>query len=64
MNGNNRQMTLLHDNAPGHTARATRGWLAANHIPVFGPWPARSPDMNAIENFWAQMEKALEKRPN
>ena len=64
MNGHNRQMTLLHDNAPGHTARATRGWLAANNIPVFGPWPARSPDMNPIENLWAQMEKALERRPN
>ena len=49
---------------PEDTARATRGWLAANNIPVFGPWPSKSPDMNPIENLWAQMEKALERRPN
>ena len=54
----------MHDNAPGHRAHATRGWLAANNISVFGPWPARSPDMSPIENLWAQLEKAIERRPN
>ena len=27
----------MHDNAPGHRAHATRGWLAANNISVFVP---------------------------
>ena len=52
-------MAFMHDNAPEHRANATRGWLAANNIPVFGPWPARSPDMNPIDNLWAQLETAI-----
>ena len=39
VNCHNRQMTFMHDNAPGHRACATRGWLAAHNIPIFGPGP-------------------------
>ena len=51
INGHNRQMSFMQDNAPGHRAHATRGWLAANNIPVFGTCPARSPNMHPIENL-------------
>ena len=64
INGHNRQMSLMHDNAPGQTAGATRDSLAANNIQVFGPWPSKSPDMNPIEHLWAQLENALQRRPN
>ena len=37
LNRHNRPMAFQHDNAPGHRAHATRGWLAAQNIPVFGP---------------------------
>ena len=64
VNQHNRQMTFMHDKAPGHRAHATRGWLATHNIPVFGPWPSKSPDMNPIENLWAQLQRAIDNRPN
>ena len=63
VNRHNRQMTFMHDNAPEHRAHATRGWLAHN-IPIFGPWPSKSPDMNPIKNLWAQLQIAIDNRPN
>ena len=58
------QMQYMHDNAPAHRAIATRNWLHNNNIQVFGPWPSKSPDMNPIENLWAQMETAIQGRAN
>ena len=46
---------------PLDRAHATRGWLAPNNVHVFGHWPARSLDMNPIENLWAQLETAIKK---
>ena len=52
----------MQDNAPAHRAFVTRDWLRANNVQVFGPWSAKSPDMNPIENLWAQMETSLQNR--
>lgn len=46
------------DNAPCHTAKAVSKWFNENQIsPLI--WPARSPDLNPIENIWAWMDKKL-----
>lgn len=46
--------TYLQDSDPKHTAAATQQWLGANvpHYITRHEWPARSPDLNPIENAW------------
>nr|KAG5695720.1 hypothetical protein BaRGS_004465 [Batillaria attramentaria] len=47
-----------HDNARPHTARATQDLLQRSGIQVM-PWPALSPDMNPIEQFWDLLQTQL-----
>ena len=42
------------DNAPIHTAGLTRKWLETHQIRLM-EWPARSSDLNPIENVWSFM---------
>jgi transposase len=39
------------DNASIHTSRETRRWLEEQDFEIMG-WPAKSPDLNPIENLW------------
>ena len=61
---------LQQDNAPQHSARVTKCWLAqhANVIKVLN-WPGKSPDLNTIENIWGILEQEVgeenrEERPS
>lgn len=48
------------DNAPIHTAKATMDYFHAMGIAVL-PWPARSPDINPIENAWGWLSREVYK---
>lgn len=48
---NDTSFIFMHDNARIHTSSSTKAWLVERNIPVF-KHPARSPDLNPIENIW------------
>ena len=46
------------DNAPCHRARATKIWFENNNIDCMN-WPPLSPDLNPVENLWADMSRMI-----
>lgn len=49
-------VVFMQDNSPIHTARIVHDYLQSKHIPMLNH-PARSPDLNLIENIWSLLEK-------
>ena len=60
--------TFVHDGASAHKAASTNTWLrrnVPNHITSgpFGEWPAKSPDLNIIEQVRAHESRGAEITP-
>lgn len=48
-------LTFMHDRSPIHTSRLTTHWLETRNINVMEDWPPKGPDMNPVENVWAEL---------
>ena len=44
-----------------HTSKVVSKWLKDNQVKVL-EWPSQSPDLNSIENVWAEMKKCVRAR--
>lgn len=56
----NRDGIFQQDNAATHTAHIVRDLLMSMHFEVMR-WPAKSPDLNPIENLWALLKAKIYK---
>ncbi|KAI4465002.1 transposable element-related [Holotrichia oblita] len=55
-------IVLVQDNSAVHTARVVRLWFQHRDDLEVLPWPAKSPDLNPIENLWAVMRQMWDQR--
>ncbi len=54
----NRPKTFVQDNAPCHTANVVKAFMAIEVL----PWPPQFPDMNPMENLWANIKRRRQKK--
>ena len=59
----NQPAVFMYDNTPCHSAKYVKTFLSEVDVTVM-EWPAKSPDMNPLENVWKLLnERAKEKNP-
>jgi transposase len=57
-----RAWVLVHDNDPKYTAHDTQVLLDVLAPDRIRDWPANSPDLNPIENVWADLQQLVDRR--
>ena len=56
-----RKWVFQMDHDPKHTSKVVEKWLNDNKVKIL-EWPSQSPDLNAIENVWAELKKHVRAR--
>ena len=50
---------FIQDGVPFHWTRVVSDWFAANRVRLVEDFPARSPDLNAVEYVWSWMKHTV-----